>query len=151
MATYDGILFLFYKWKVAVNSLHQYDTYGCYRLPPPPMAYYLYAGNFWWARSSYLRTLPPFDHSRMAGDRFFAEEWLYRGNPKDFSAFDTMADLYYVNMPERLYANERLPLWEAVKFVAIYNFRKARKQYFGHDYKAEYLKKYQMLRSQDQV
>lgn len=139
--------FLMDQWKVAVNVLDQdYDTYGCYRLPPPPRDYYLYAGNFWWAKASYLRRLPGFDAKRMASDRFFAEEWLYKARPKDFSAFDTMADLYYVYLPESLYAHRRLPLWEAVKFTAVYNFRKMRKQYFHHDYKAEYQQRYQVLR-----
>lgn len=140
--------FLFYKWRVAVNALSSgYDVYGCYRLPPPPKAYYLYAGNFWWARSGYLRSLVPFDRDRIAGNRFFAEEWLYTGSPRDFSAFDTMADLYYVNMDEALYASRRLPLFRWMRFVFWYNFRKMRKQIFKHDYKARYQKIYQVLRS----
>lgn len=140
--------FLFYKWQVAVNALSSgYDVYGCYRLPPPPKAYYLYAGNFWWARSEYIRRLTPFTEERKNNDRFFAEEWLYTGRPADFSAFDTMADLYYVNMDEELYAARRLPLFKWMRFVFWYNFRKMRKQFFGHDYKARYQKMYQVLRS----
>lgn len=138
---------IFFKWRVAVNVLLAgYDTCGCYRLPPIPQPYYLYAGNFWWARSSYLRRLPAFDETIFASNRFYAEEWLYKVGPKDFSTFDTQADLYFVYMPESLYADKRLPLWEAVKFVLTYNLRKARKQYLHHDYKAEYQRRYQVLR-----
>ena len=138
---------IFFKWRVAVNVLTaDYDTCGCYRLPPIPQPYYLYAGNFWWARATYLRRLPEFDETTFATNRFYAEEWLYKAAPNDFSTFDTQADLYFVYMPECLYAAKRLPLWEAVKFVVIYNLRKARKQYLHHDYKAEYQKRYQVLR-----
>lgn len=140
--------FLFDKWNVAVNALTSgYDVYGCYRLPPPPKAYYLYAGNFWWGRSGYLKTLQAFDLDKLKANRFFAEEWLYTGKPKDFSAFDSMADLYYVNMDEELYAAPKLPVFKWMRFVFLYNFRKMRKQYFHHDYKARYQRIYQKLRS----
>lgn len=140
--------FLFNKWRVAVNTLCQgYDTYGSYRLPPPPHPYYLYAGNFWWARSKYIKQLPTFDLENIK-ERFFAEEWLYKAQPKDFSAFDTMADLYYVYMSPRLYGDEKPSWWEKTKFVVIYNVRKFRKQILGYDYKAHYQKKYQQLKQQ---
>lgn len=136
--------FLFYKWQVAVNALTEgYDTYGCYRLPPYPKTYYLYAGNFWWARSGYLRSLPPFPEKRIATDRFIAEEWLYKGGPKDFSAFDTMADLYYVYIDEELYAAKKLPVGKWLKFVMSFNWVKTRKHLFKYDYKAKRQRRYQ--------
>lgn len=156
--------FLFDKWKVAVNLLsgdtlaeadgpqhtptcgERYDVYGCYRFPPPPMQYYLYAGNFWWARGQYVRTLPDFDESRMAGDRFFAEEWLFRGNPKSFSAFDTLADIYCVNMESCLYRSDRKATWWAkLRFTLRYNFVKLCRHGFGYDYKTVCQKRYQRL------
>lgn len=140
--------FLFDKWRVAVNTLSaDFDTYGSYRLPPPPRPYYLYAGNFWWARSEYIKRLPSFDLNNIK-ERFFAEEWLYRANPHDFSAFDTMADLYYVYISPKLYGDEQPSWWEKTKFVIIYNARKFRKQILGYDYKAHYQKKYQRLKSE---
>lgn len=139
--------FLFEQWQVAVNALTQgYDTYGCYRLPPPPRPYYLYAGNFWWARSEYVRRLPEFDFSRIAQDRFFAEEWLYKAKPRDFSAFDTMADLYYVYIPRALYADGRPGWWLKARYVLTYNAKKFRKQILHYDYKAHYQKRYQRLK-----
>lgn len=40
---------------ICINSLDDYDTCGVdYRLDPLPH----YSGNFWWANSSYLKTLP---------------------------------------------------------------------------------------------
>lgn len=141
--------FLMDRWVIAVNTLMDgYDTYGCYRLPPPPRAYYLYAGNFWWSKSDYVKQLPAFDPSLYRDNRYYAEEWLYKAKPKDFSAFDTMADLYYVYMSPSLYHDTKPPLWDAVKFVWLYNVRKFRKQILGYDYKSHYQKKYQKLRQQ---
>lgn len=129
---------IFEKWQVAVNALSDgYDTYGCYRLPPPPMKYYLYGGNFWWARGSYLAALPPITDDDLK-ERYYAEEWLYKGGPKDFSAFDTMADLYYVNMPRCLYAAPRTPLLTAIAFSLRYNLHKFRKHVLHYDFNEKY-------------
>ncbi|MDO4159618.1 MAG: hypothetical protein Q4D41_04085 [Prevotellaceae bacterium] len=143
--------FLFYKWNVAVNALSSdYDVYGCYRLPPPPKPYYLYAGNFWWAKSEYISKLQKFSLEKLSEGRFFAEEWLYTGNPNDFSAFDTMADLYYINMEECLYADKKPPLYKTIAYIIKYNFHKFRKHVLKYNYKAEYQKKYQKLRNKDE-
>jgi hypothetical protein len=63
-----------------------YDTAGCHWLTPEryndppdwPVTTPMYGGNFWWARSGYLKRLPPL------GDdyRHQAEEWVGLGNPK---------------------------------------------------------------------
>ena len=139
--------FLFDKWRVAVNVLSAgYDTYGCYRLPPYPKPYYLYAGNFWWVRSDYVRRLPPFPENRIATDRFIAEEWLYKACPKDFSAFDTLADLYYVYIDKDLYASKRLPVLKLLRYVLRFNWVKLCKHVFKYDFKAKRQKRYQVLR-----
>ena len=139
--------FIFTEWRVAVNVLQSgYDTYGCYRLPPYPKPYYLYAGNFWWVRSVYVRRLPPFPEERIAADRFIAEEWLYKGAPKDFSAFDTLANLYYVYMDEALYLSPKLPVLKWLKFVWCFNWVKVRSHLFKYDFKKNRLKRYQVLR-----
>lgn len=140
--------FLFNKWQVAVNALTGgYDTYGCYRLPPYPKKYYMYAGNFWWVRSDYVRRLPAFPEKRISTDRFIAEEWLYKGAPEDFSAFDTLANLYYVYMDSRLYTSPRLPVVRWIRFVLRFNWVKLRKHLFGYDYKANGQDRYQVLRT----
>ena len=142
--------FVFDKWRVAVNTLSSgYDTYGCYRLPPYPKPYYLYAGNFWWVRSDYVRRLPPFPERRIATDRFIAEEWLYKAGPKDFSAFDTLADLYFVYMDKDLYAAPKLPVAKWLRFVLRFNWVKLRKHLFKYDYKAKRQKRYQVLQTKD--
>lgn len=42
-------------WAVASEHLMRFDTYGCeFTVNPQPH----YSGNFWWANSHYVRTLP---------------------------------------------------------------------------------------------
>lgn len=44
------------SWKDAIQALDNgYDTYGCNQTHEPVNHY---SGNFWWTRSSYLRSLP---------------------------------------------------------------------------------------------
>lgn len=138
--------FCFSKWQVAVNVLSQgYDTYGCYRWPPKN--YTMYSGSFWWASSAYVRTLPDFIPEVIATDRFYSEIWLYQRPCKDFSAFDTVADLYFVNIPPSIYRDGQ-PRWrDVVRFVAVYNWRKFLKHAFGYNYKYQCQKKFQKIRS----
>ena len=138
--------FIFTKWRVAFNVLQDgYDTYGCYRLPPYPKPCYLYAGNFWWVRSDYVLRLPPFPKNKIATNRFIAEEWLYKAGPRDFSAFDPLADLYYVYMDEALYTSDRLPVLKWMRYVWRFNWVKMCKHLFKYDYKAKRQKRYQVL------
>ena len=77
------------KWKECLNALDEYDAAGCEfygsnkhfsgNVNPPH-----FSGNFWWARSSYLRTLPrvedvilPEIHS---AERMKAEFWIGSSN-----------------------------------------------------------------------
>ena len=76
-----------------------------------------------------------------------AEEWLYKGHPRDFSAFDTLADLYFVRVDRDLYASRRLPLLKWMRFVLRFNWVKLRKHLFGYDYKAKRRLRYQVLRT----
>jgi hypothetical protein len=59
----------FTEWKYATKALMHNDTYGCeYSSKPMPH----YSGNFWWANSCYIRTLP-----KKIGDGYCDPEfWL---------------------------------------------------------------------------
>ncbi|MDY0153023.1 MAG: hypothetical protein RBR72_00390 [Prevotella sp.] len=139
--------FLMDKWQVAVNILLDgYDTYGCNRYPPKPAPYRMYAGNFWWASSKYIRTLPYLDRRELQHNRFYAEDWLYEGHIdeiKDFSAFDTVAQLYRVYMPPVFYESNKLHLFTMIKFVYRYNMVKIRKNIFNYNYDNHLNHKYQ--------
>jgi hypothetical protein len=76
-----------YGWEHCLDLLAEgYDTAGCHWLTPDehhnppnrPVTTPMYAGNFWWARASYLRALPPPGNEY----RHRAEEWIGLGNPK---------------------------------------------------------------------
>lgn len=136
--------FLMDKWQAAANVLLDgYDTYGCYRYPPKPAPYIMYAGNFWWATSKYIRCLPHLDSSGDITDRFLAERWLYNAHPHDFSAFDTIALLYRIYLPPAFYQNNSKPVFALLKFVYRYNVVKIRKNIFKYNYDNHLNRKYQ--------
>lgn len=139
--------FLMDKWKVAVNTLSaHYDTYGCYLFPP--FKNIMYAGNFWWANASYFRTLPMLSEDTKLHNRFMAEEWLLsKVGVKPFSAFDTVADLYAVEIPTCLY-EDGTPSWTAVlSFCFTYTWRKYQKKWFGYSYKKHCQERFQQLKN----
>jgi hypothetical protein len=72
-------------WRGCVALLGTYDAVGCHWTLP---GHYCdtapcFAGNFWWARASYLRTLPEVGMA----DRGDAERWLGLGSPRVFDLF----------------------------------------------------------------
>jgi hypothetical protein len=49
------IHFNIYKWRTANQKLLTHDIYGCEFFNEPQMHF---SGNFWWANSDYIKTLP---------------------------------------------------------------------------------------------
>lgn len=76
------------QWRHALSLLAGgYDTVGCHWLTPekhhdPPAGRIIttpmYGGNFWWAKASYLRRLPPVQDQH----RYQAEEWVGLAAPR---------------------------------------------------------------------
>ena len=68
-------------WEKCVRALERVEVAGAYLYKSPEPAHalhhHIFAGNFWWARSEYLRTLGPV---RMSS-RFDAEGWVGLGQP----------------------------------------------------------------------
>ena len=73
----DWIKLLLYwnikQWKLALNMLNYYDTYGCnkmedYRQSKNPH----YSGNFWWANINHIKTLPTYIDEYYNGP----EDWI---------------------------------------------------------------------------
>jgi hypothetical protein len=139
--------FVFYKWRVVVNVLTQgYQSYGCYRWPP--RKYTMYSGSFWWARLDYIRTLPDFDPQVIAANRFYSEIWLFEKEHRQFSAFDSIVDLYFVNIPRSIYADGKPRLWDVIRFSSTYNFRKMEKHLLHRNYKERCQKRFQKLKTE---
>lgn len=72
-------------WPARIGDLQEHDTSGLWWLTPELLPACVsspyYAGNFWWARASFLASLP--ELPELTEDtRFEAEAWIGRGNPK---------------------------------------------------------------------
>jgi hypothetical protein len=58
------------RWKECVERLKEYDCCGVQYQETPQKHF---VGNFWWSKSSYIKTLPNIRHSR---ERFEQEYWI---------------------------------------------------------------------------
>ena len=71
------------RWKECMNRLDAgHDTCGVKLLTKKDMPAFRvhYSGNFFWCKSTYIRTLPLIEHLRLK-DRFQAEFWIGSGDP----------------------------------------------------------------------
>ena len=72
-------------WVARLEDLQEYDTSGVWWLTPEAMPTHVitpyYAGNFWWARASFITTLPELP-VLTEETRGLAEAWLGKGNPR---------------------------------------------------------------------
>ena len=66
------------KWRLALEKLKYYDTYGCNDL-----IYYFYSGNFWWAKASHIKELPKYIKEHYTAP----EEWILTKHDKMISIF----------------------------------------------------------------
>lgn len=140
--------FVIDKWQVAINVLNDgYETYGCYLFPP--FVNSMYAGNFWWTRADYFCQLDALDRQTKNDNRFKAEEWLLSKSRKPFSAFDTVADLYFVNISPAIYSSEHHSRLASFRFFCIYTLRKYQKKWFGYSYKKHCQKMFQRLKAEE--
>jgi hypothetical protein len=73
------------KWRMALQSLVSYNIYGCNGVVFEGHLHY--SGNFWWANSSYIKTLPNFIGELYTDPEF----WICLANPK-------MCDIYTNNL-----------------------------------------------------
>lgn len=110
--------FVFYKHNVAINVLNNYDVFGtCYK---EYRKCKFFAGNFWWSKSSYIKTLPKFRPEQYI-NRFEAEYWILKNTRNHFSAFDTDAILYKIKIYSGIYMSRR-NISEILHFVVDYYY-----------------------------
>lgn len=77
------------NWRQCVRDLETVESVGCHWMEPPatPATQYIWAGNFWWARNSFLKTLPSLmerERIKVSGidsleSRYEAEVWIGNG------------------------------------------------------------------------
>ena len=81
------------NWRTCVSDLDKgCDAVGCHFMEPPatPPGQRIFGGNFWWAKASYLSTLPSIlqrDRIRFSGidsldSRYESEVWIGNGPQK---------------------------------------------------------------------
>lgn len=79
-----------FNWRQCVRDLNQgYEAVGVHWMEPPatPPGQHIFAGTFWWAKSSYLATLPSImdrDRIKVSGlgafdSRYESEVWIGNG------------------------------------------------------------------------
>lgn len=68
------------NWRQCTRLLWKHDAVGCHWVKAPewPEQEPFFAGNFWWARASYLRTL----EAPLTESRWQPETWVSLGKPK---------------------------------------------------------------------
>lgn len=94
---------IFTKYNVALNVLSSgYDTYGAYLYECPKYSYY--TGNFWWAKSSYIKNLSHFTDVKKK-NRYVAETWLLSvpGKRKSYCPFYCISESYAVPLFPSMY------------------------------------------------
>jgi hypothetical protein len=65
------------KHNSCMDLLENYNTCGCMLSGPKDgLKDTFYAGNFWWARADYIKTLPPI---QALDNRWYAEVWISKG------------------------------------------------------------------------
>jgi len=97
------LYFLLDKSNECIQKLNEeYDVVGCnyhckyYKNVPPH-----FSGNFWWANTKYLKTLPRIDENLR--ERQIGEFLLFKKNPLFYCIYNSNIDHYTNNYPERLY------------------------------------------------
>lgn len=92
--------FIIEKHQVCIEALRTHDTCGVnWKNRPYPH----YSGNFWWARSDYIRTLPSVDRLKTRR-RHQAEAWLGKNlSIRAKNLFQSGVDHYQKRYPEWRY------------------------------------------------
>ena len=106
------LYFLVTQHKLCISVLdNNYDTVGCnysndldkecfkYTHPFPPPHY---NGNFWWANTNYLRSLPNLSMDQI--ERNAPEFWLFKNNPSFFNLHSSNVNHYHSVYPNNRYS-----------------------------------------------
>lgn len=89
------------KWQDCADILNEYETCGVELQSDASH----YSGNFWWARSDYIKRLPNgYEYWRQnKDDRVAAEFYLCLGQPKAHCFNDFVENLYDYELPAQRY------------------------------------------------
>lgn len=115
--------FIIEKWKYATDLLDTYEIAGVNwtEFPWPH-----FSGNFWWARSSYIKKLPKLRRPREIGYdksqfgdytqnwpyQYDAEVWSAMSSPNFFNLHTSIKNHYIQGYPESLYRRDLKEIYE---------------------------------------
>lgn len=89
------------RWRDAVDKLKNYDIVGaCYFKVVEDRKFSIFAGNFWWTKSDYVKTLYDISEKFNLNDRWFAENYICSNiSHKEYNLFEPNdKGLYYVEV-----------------------------------------------------
>lgn len=116
------LYFSVYRYEKVFSLLEENDTTGVnlYHFESasdqhPPG--YSYNGNFWWAKSSYIKKLNKDIGSKYCGP----EWWITSGDGKFVSMYYSICDLYQVVFHRKEYENKPLMLLQATSDIIKFN------------------------------
>lgn len=98
------------RWEDCIKELDQYDCVGTESAPQGFVGsethnYLHFSGNFWWAKSNYIKTLDPTFMLRSKFGRFSCELWLCTNKPKCKSFYNSNKNLYCFEIIQEEYTN----------------------------------------------
>ncbi len=85
------------NWQKCVDMLEKFDSVGVNFQYEP---YKHYSGNYWWSKSSYLKTL---EKPKKTSNRFEHEAWIASGNINPCSLHNSNINHYYQPYPKSKY------------------------------------------------
>jgi len=104
----DMMLYFLTK-QTNTNLLHYYDTIGCNYFQKPDIEPH-WSGNFWWARSDYLKDLHLLEEKsteRFTPEYYLSERWLFRNKPHFYELHkSSIEDHYQERYPKEKYQNK---------------------------------------------
>jgi hypothetical protein len=110
------------KWENNINALNKgYDVSGIFYTNKSKSLlnknYYFFAGNFWWAKSSYIKTLkrPTLDYWKVEivededlwNSRYRYEKWLCSKNPKGYDIYQIKSVSSWIQLVEYCLKSKR--------------------------------------------
>jgi len=92
------------KYKECIKVLENNDTCGVnYQIDEANRGFY--SGNFWWATSDYIKTLPKVESINISQNRYMSEKWLGMNmqSHKAFCMHNSHTHHYNERCPKELY------------------------------------------------
>jgi len=118
------LYFLVENFELCIDKLNNNDAVGCNYYTTPREAYHLackdhvtlnFSGNFWWSKSNFIKTLPKLDITENI-NKYDAELWLCKNNPKVHVLHNSHTNHYYWNYPRERYVKKKINVSKEYQF-----------------------------------